>query len=165
MIVYSRGTKPEVINLFSPPSLPIYKIQSQTKQKEEQSSVEPTQNSPDGEAELLALAPRRGGCCRFSLLRYRQGIWWVMGRRGRGVGGIGGLCCGGAGPYYYRLCRSVVKEKRSCKTSHRRCLGSGGAAVMALRAACSADNVIDRDVGHVIRLGIGEYQAIISTIT
>ena len=40
-------------------------------------------------------------------------------------------------PYYDRFCQSAVVEKRICKKTHRRCFGSGSAAAMALRAACS----------------------------
>ena len=43
---------------------------------------------------------------------------------------------GGLGPYYDRFCRSAAREKRIYK-SPPPLLGSGGAATMALQAACS----------------------------
>ena len=50
-------------------------------------------------------------------------------------GGIGGK--ERRGSYYDRFCWSAAKEKWICKKAHLRCFGSGSAAAMALRAACS----------------------------
>ena len=50
---------------------------------------------------------------------------------------------GGWGPAYDRQGRSSAMEQVICKTATADCFGSGGAAAMALRAACSGIEIQD----------------------